>query len=205
MNGLSLESLIYHGRGPVDLAIEPGECVTLSGPSGSGKTLLLRAIADLDPCEGDIHLGDTSVRDVPAPRWRRMVSVLPAESLWWYDDVGHHFDEVDTRALYDLGFDDDVMSWQVSRLSMGERQRLGLVRLLSQSPEVLLLDEPTASLDTENVEHVESVIRRYQEERDAPVLWVSHDPRQELRVAKRHYRINGVVINPYTPVVEDQQ
>ncbi len=60
-----------------------------------------------------------------------------------------------------LGFAPDVLGWSVARLSTGERQRLALVRLLAQTPEVLLLDEATANLDPSNGARVESVVETY--------------------------------------------
>ncbi len=88
-----------------------------------------------------------------------------------------------------LGFDESVFDWQVSRCSSGEKQRLALLRLLENQPQVLLLDEPTASLDPESVERVESLIKTYRERNASPVLWVSHDAGQLARVADRQLRL----------------
>ncbi|MBN1464243.1 ATP-binding cassette domain-containing protein, partial [candidate division KSB1 bacterium] len=79
--------------------------------------------------------------------------------------------------------------WQVSRLSSGERQRLGLVRLLANRPAVLLLDEPTANLDPRFVGEVEAMLNRYKEQRPASLIWVSHDRGQLERVADRLFEI----------------
>jgi ABC-type iron transport system FetAB ATPase subunit len=115
--------------------------------------------------------------------------MLPAESQWWYDTVGMHFQTSDRDRLDALGFEEDVMSWTVSRLSTGERQRLALVRLLANRPRTLLLDEPTASLDTENVSRVEEIITCYRSVERASVLWVTHDRIQAERVASRHFEL----------------
>ena len=140
MPRLKIESLRFQGRGPYDLTVEPGECVCLSGPSGAGKTLLLRSIADLDPHEGRVFLDDVDSLTVDAPSWRQAVGLLPAESQWWWDTVGPHFPVVDGERLEALGFGEEVLAWEVSRLSTGERQRLALLRLLVNRPRVLLLD-----------------------------------------------------------------
>ncbi len=191
LDTLRIQDLHYRSWGPVDLDIAPAECVCLSGPSGSGKTLLLRAIADLDPHEGSIVLGDLECRETAAPNWRRRVGLLPAESQWWDERVGDHFPSVDEDRLTHLGFDLDVLGWSVSRLSTGEKQRLALARLLSNDPSALLLDEPTASLDPDNVSRAEAMIASYRREAGAPVLWVSHDPAQITRVADRAYRMHN--------------
>ncbi|GBC62991.1 ATP-binding protein [Desulfonema ishimotonii] len=189
MDGLHLEDLRFKDIGPVNLRIGRGECVGISGPSGAGKTLLLRAIADMDPHTGNVFLDGTESRDMTAPEWRKKVGLLPAESAWWADTVGAHFRSVSEVWFRRLGFEADVLSWEISRLSGGERQRLALLRLLTNRPEALLLDEPTANLDPESVMRVEELIGEYRRTCMAPVLWVSHDPRQLQRVASRRFLI----------------
>ncbi len=197
---LLVEAVTTHQLGPYSLHLDAGECVTLSGPSGSGKSLLLRAIADLDPHEGHVFLNNTQSENIPAPQWRQKVCLLPADSQWWHDDVGTHFTANATNADHStnekypyfksLGFDDSTYSWQVSRLSSGEKQRLALARALMNQPEVLLLDEPTASLDPQSTRAVEELVASYQQETGAAVLWISHDADQRARVSKRHYFLN---------------
>lgn len=169
-----------------------GECLVLSGPSGSGKSRMLRAIADLDPHEGMALLkGDPSTALTPQ-QWRRQVGMLAAESAWWEERVGAHFQgNVDKALMTSLGFTDEVLEWELARCSTGEKQRLALLRLLNNSPRVLLLDEPTASLDPANVARVEQVLLDYIQLNQAAAIWVSHDPKQIQRVASRHMRIQG--------------
>ncbi|MBD3335607.1 MAG: ATP-binding cassette domain-containing protein [Candidatus Eisenbacteria bacterium] len=191
MSRLRIEQLGFQQLGPFSLQVEPGQCVTLSGPSGSGKTLLLRAVADLDPHTGRVALGEAEQQAVTAPEWRRLVMMLPAESQWWYDKVEPHFPARQSSRLQRLGFDDGVMQWDIGRLSTGERQRLGLLRLLAHEPQALLLDEPTAGLDPAAARAVESLVADYRRERRCPVLWVSHDEAQVNRVAERAYRLEA--------------
>lgn len=183
--GLRIKGLVSRHVGPVSLAVAPGECVCITGKSGAGKSLLLRAIADLDVHEGGLWVDDTACSAVSGPQWRRLVGYLPAESAWWHDTVGEHFGAIEEDRFAALGFDVDVLRWEVSRLSTGERQRLALLRLLANAPRVLLLDEPTASLDRDNVANAELMIAQYRRNTGAAVLWVSHDPEQVGRVARR--------------------
>ncbi len=195
MNQFVIENLRTICGGPFSFAVRHGECVALSGPSGCGKTLLFRAIADLDPVQGCVWLDGEERSKIPAPLWRRKVGWLPAESTWWADRVGDHFKshklEDQKTTLPMLGFEEDVLDWQVDRLSSGEKQRLALFRLLLNEPHVLLLDEPTASLDSSNVWKVEEVVSNYRKSTHAAVLWTSHDPEQITRVSDRHLQLWG--------------
>lgn len=191
MSRLELTGFHSRGLGPIDLTIGSGECIVLSGPSGSGKTLLLRAIADLDPHEGDVSLDGESQLAMSGPAWRRKVGFLPAESHWWYERVRDHFRRDGEELVAKLGLPSESLNWEVQRLSSGERQRLALARLLSLAPEVLLLDEATANLDPEATARVERLIEEYRQQRDAAVLWVSHDREQRARIGDRGYLIRG--------------
>ncbi len=182
---LRADSLSIHDVGPVSLDIDTGACVGLSGPSGAGKTLLLRAIADMEPHGGAIYLDGTEQAQIPAPQWRRQVALLPAESMWWFDTVGEHFSRSDADGFDRLGLDTGILRWPVSRLSSGELQRLALLRLLENQPRLLLLDEPTANLDSENTARVEDMVRLFRKETGAAVLWIGHRHAQLRRVAGR--------------------
>ena len=190
MPSLRLQGLQPLGLDPIDLSIDAGERVFVSGPSGSGKTLLLRAVADLDPHLGEAYLDEAACSTMPGPAWRSRVGYLPAESHWWGDQVSDHFRDGDASLLQSLGFGQEVMDWEVRRLSTGERQRLALARLLANEPEVLLLDEATANLDPPNRERVEHLVEAYQQRHRAAVLWISHDPEQRARLGGRHWRID---------------
>jgi len=186
MNDLQVSDLVFQGRGPYNFRIAAGHVAGLQGASGAGKTLLLRAIADLDVHLGEVRLGDTICARVPAASWRKAVGLLPAESFWWFDKVGEHFQVPIERLagkLHQVGFGPEVLSWEVSRLSTGEKQRLAIVRLLQNDPRALLLDEPTASLDAANIERTERMLVDYCRQQQVPLLWVSHDPLQLARVA----------------------
>lgn len=191
MSTLRVNELFFHGIGPVNFVVTANQCVCISGTSGSGKTLLLRAIADLDAHKGTVFLDDVACIDVPPAMWRKQVGMLMADSQWWRDSVGEHFSQVNHDWLAMLGFDASVLDWPVSRLSMGERQRLAMVRLLCNYPKVLLLDEPTANLDADNTQQLEKLIKCYQQEMQAAVVCVTHNAAQIQRLADYHFQLEG--------------
>jgi len=191
LNRLQIKGLSARHVGPIDLEIPGGQCVVLSGASGSGKTMFLRAIADLDPHEGEIYLDDTACMVLAPNTWRKQVGLLVAESQWWGNVVSDHFNGKPTKYLEALGLDPEIMLWNIARLSSGERQRLGLVRLLVNKPKVLLLDEPTANMDPESTQKAEMLIKQYQSETGAAIIWVTHHHDQIERIAGRHFRMKN--------------
>jgi ABC-type iron transport system FetAB ATPase subunit len=185
---LRLEDLKIPDVEPINLTVASGECVGLSGESGSGKTRLLRAIADMDEHGGQVYEDDVAQDQVRAHEWRRRVALLPAESQWWFDTIAEHFDAHDEH-IKELGFESDVMNWHISRCSSGEKQRLSVLRMLSNCPRVLLLDEPTANLDENNAARVEDLVKKYLARHNAIAIWVSHDESQLRRVAQKCYHL----------------
>tara|TARA_B110000037_G_scaffold219152_1_gene283697 strand:- start:413 stop:1057 length:645 start_codon:yes stop_codon:yes gene_type:complete len=187
---LTLVNLRFLDWEAISLSMELGEAICIRGESGSGKSLLLRAIADLIPHEGEVTLKGELRSSVSASDWRRRVGYLPAEILWWEDSVLDHFLEAPSgERLGALGLSSECMEWHPHRLSMGERQRLGLLRLLDRDPEVLLLDEPTANLDDETARRVETMILDYAKEANAELIWVTHSESQAERVGLKRYRM----------------
>ncbi|WP_428298281.1 ATP-binding cassette domain-containing protein, partial [Hyphomicrobium sp.] len=114
----------------------------MEGPSGSGKTRILRAIADLDPVDGQIFLDGAERRETPAQAWRRAVRYVAAEPGWWADtpratlaDPGKSEVRI-ARLVAAVGLGEEALDRPVSQLSTGERLRLALVRALADEPSV---------------------------------------------------------------------
>ena len=189
---LEVRSLKTLHIGPISLKISPQSCLLIVGPSGSGKTLFLRALADLGPSEGEVYLEGKRREAFRPSEWRTKVGLLPAEVVWWSRKVKDHFRaEPDLWWFQALGLPEEAFEWETDRLSSGEKQRLGLLRLLANRPRVLLLDEPTANLDEVNARRVERLVLDYIEKENAAALWVTHDGGQIGRLGGRVLRISG--------------
>lgn len=173
-----LRSAVLRG---VSLTLAPGEGLAVVGPSGSGKTSLFRAIADLDPNEGEVWLSCAPRDTVPAPEWRRRVAYVPAEPGWWLPRAGDHVPEAALPMVERLGLSLAALDKPVASFSTGERQRLALAMAFARAPEALLLDEPTSALDESNRDDVEAAIREMLSQGTA-MLIASHDRSQVERL-----------------------
>ncbi|HEX5325239.1 MAG TPA: ATP-binding cassette domain-containing protein [Acetobacteraceae bacterium] len=189
---LELRGLRSRLAGPFDLGLDPGECVAITGPSGAGKSLFLRMIADLDPSEGEVRLHGRERHSWPAPAWRRQVLYNAAEPAWWCDRICDHFTASDRERAHELvpllDLPVTLFAAPVTQLSTGERLRMALIRAVAAEPAVLLLDEPTASLDQDSTALVEELLADRLAGGTA-ILLVTHNLQQARRVASRQVRM----------------
>jgi putative ABC transport system ATP-binding protein len=169
------------------------------GPSGSGKSTLLRLLNRLaDPDGGTIAFRGRPLAEHDPLALRREVSLVPqlpsllegtVESNLRYaaDLAGRPLDV--GRCLGLAGLEPGFAARDVTRLSVGEQQRAMLARALSQEPQVLLLDEPTAALDHAARDAVEATLAELRRQLDISLVVVSHDPEQARRLADRALRL----------------
>ena len=200
MPRLSVDSLRVSiaGKRLIDglsLEVSEGECVNLAGPSGAGKTLTLRAIATLMEADaGQLTLDGKAPRDLGFPAWRRKVVYVAQRPVMFDGSVSDNlqrafsyrsaqgaFDARAARALLERLGIADRLDQPARTLSVGEQQRVALVRSLLVGPDVLLLDEPTSALDPEATSAVETLIR----ESGKGILLVTHDAALSERLSAR--------------------
>jgi putative ABC transport system ATP-binding protein len=189
----------------VSLAIAPGQRIGLVGNSGSGKSTLLRVIAMLDPLDaGMIRYAGTVIRGAAVPAHRRKVAYLnqrPAMIAGSVEDnlrlpfelasCNQTFDRSEAIGmLTELGRSPTLIDQNAGKLSGGEQQSVALVRSMLAGPEILLLDEPTASLDSASTEAVERFLLNWANSDDQRAwIWASHDVDQVARMNDRILRV----------------
>jgi putative ABC transport system ATP-binding protein len=198
----------------VCLEVHPGDWLVISGPSGSGKTVLLRAIAMLDPIdEGIIHLRGRAIPCERVPAYRSEVVYLHQQPALFDGTVAKNLEnpyslKVHRTRKFDrariaerlggLGRDKGLLDRSSRDLSGGEAQIVALLRAIQLDPTVLLLDEPTASLDLAAVCAIEKLIGQWLEEQSdgRAVVWISHDMAQVRRISTRSLAMHSGRLGP---------
>jgi tungstate transport system ATP-binding protein len=171
----------------------------LMGPNGSGKSTFLRICALLEQADGGIvtYSDNNAVLQPDMALRRRITLVLPRIGVFnttVYRNVayplrvrGMSHAEIETHVNETLAFVglDGKKTQNARTLSSGETQRLGIARALVLDPEILFLDEPTASIDEENIRIIESIIKDMRKQNRSIVLMTTHDTAQAERMADR--------------------
>ena len=177
----------------VDLVIPEGGCTVLVGPSGSGKSTLLRLCNRLEaPAAGVVRFRGEDVASLDPLRHRRRVGMVFQRPVAFGGSVLDNLRVARpaltagdaAAALEEVGLPTRVLAREHATLSGGEAQRACLARTLLTEPEVLLLDEPTASLDAEAAAGLERLTTSLAEA-GTSLLWVTHDAAQAGRLADR--------------------
>lgn len=187
----------------VNLQVAPGDRCAVVGSSGSGKTLLLRSLSLLDSLdEGEVRWNGKTHHGWSVPDYRRQVVYLHQRPALWEGSVEanlqrpfqlqlHQARQFDRSQIINwlavLGRTESFLVQPQQELSGGEVQLVGFLRAIQLNPSVLLLDEPTASLDQETAMAMERLIDLWMAADSAAraFLWVTHDRGQADRVSNR--------------------
>lgn len=196
--------VVYDGRVVLDLpqlSIEEGEAYSLQGPNGAGKSTLLGIISFLNaPHQGQVRFEDKPVvwRESALRTLRRNVGLVEQLPVMFSrsvrENVGYGLairgvDKARRKRLVDEALDlvglAHLADSYAPRLSGGETQRVAIARSLASRPKVLLLDEPTASVDTQNRVIIEQIVADLRDRGDTTIVLCTHNRSQAAALCPR--------------------
>lgn len=199
MNILSIKKVTYSSDNTeilkeISFDVKKGDCISLVGQSGSGKSTLLKICADLIPISsGSIYFKENCYKTYNPIELRKLISYcVQIPHLFGntvYDNLEFPFkvrnEAVDENKLKQLlnrfNLNESYLEKDINSLSGGEKQRIALIRNLVYTPEILLLDEVTASLDKENTKIVEDYVQELNKD-GVTVLWITHSEEQSKSI-----------------------
>lgn len=184
----------------VNLNVSKGEFAAVVGPSGCGKSTLLNVAGMmLAPEEGEVDICGQNVSDLPKKKWTELRKkdigfIFQNHQLLPYLKAGEQLSvllktdpEKVNKLFKELGIE-NIINQYPSQLSGGERQRVAIARAFASNAELILADEPTASLDSERGRHVVEMIQMEVHNRNKAAVMVTHDERV-LDLADTVYRM----------------
>lgn len=193
---IRLDHIFFRHRGPggaagrpvledFSLRIEKGEKLIVKGRSGSGKSTLLRLIAWLEePDAGRMFFGGKPYESYSPPALRRRVSLVGQTPVTLDGTVRGNMalgleEKPGDAVFFDwmdrLGLERELLDREAKSLSLGQKQRVAVIRNLVMGPDVILLDEPTSGLDAVSARMFIGAMERLIKETGLTAVWVSHD------------------------------
>ena len=198
----------------LNLSVSRRDFVLVRGASGCGKSTLLRLICRLVPCEsGRILFKGVAVENIPPAELRRAIVYVAQIPVMSAGSVKHNLlfpfsfavnkgkktpsDDELTSMLERFYLQDIDLFREAGTLSVGQQQRLALMRAILLEPEILLLDEPTSSLDSESAAMVFRIVERLNSEQNRTILTVTHSDYAPSGVVKpRFFRLANAQLKP---------
>ena len=185
----------------ISVDIQKGDFIFVAGHSGSGKSTFFKLCSQLiSPTKGDIIYKGRSYKEYDPIEWRKSIAYcLQTPYLFGntvMDNLKFPYTIRDTKAdlhrieelLCTFMLDKTYLDKEVKNLSGGEKQRISIIRTMLCRPDILLLDEVTSALDTDNTLIVENVIETVNRE-GTTVLWISHNAEQSKKYGNKTIHI----------------
>ena len=194
----------------VNIEISKGQLIEIVGESGSGKSTLLNLILGLlKPIDGRIYFKNQKISSTDS-NWKNHFSFVPQESIIIDETIANNI----AIGVIDIKKDNSKLSYSMtasglnkfldkslnyslgeggSRLSGGENQRIGISRAIYRDTPVIVMDEPTASLDQKNQDKIVETINHIKNNQKKTIIIVSHKKLNGLQIDKTYNISNGIV------------
>lgn len=196
-------TLKYPEREPIAIpsgSATAGEITVLTGPSGSGKSTLINLLLRIiEPSSGEITIDDISLSKLKRSEWLAKIAWVPQEPKFPVSDIRQLFlmsspdasDEEIQKVLSDVGLADLTLQSSLA-LSIGQQRRLAMARALLRNSQILIMDEPSASLDEESEGKIIEVLQKAA--RDGKLVIVVSHREALISIAKTKIDFAGVLI-----------
>lgn len=194
----------------VTFNIKEAECLAIVGPSGSGKSTILRIIAGLiEPSSGEVYIDNKNMK-YSKPKDRNLTFVFQNLALYPHLTVKQNIEfsikknmskEELTTHVETIATELDIFNHLNKRpheLSGGERQRVALARSLATNADIILMDEPLASLDTSLKREITELILRIKTEEKKTIIYVTHDHNEAMKLGDKILVLNDGEVEQFS-------
>jgi putative ABC transport system ATP-binding protein len=179
----------------VNFNLKKSAITTLTGESGSGKSTFLKTLNALIPFQGKIFFKNKSILDYKPVILRKKICYIPQIPVAISDNIFNEFklinSEFASEAAYDIleefKLDNSVLKKNMNNLSVGQQQRIAIIRGILNQPEIMLLDEPTSALDENNIKLLKEIILRLNKEQKMTFLIVTHNLKMASEISEIKY------------------
>jgi len=158
----------------LSFTVKKRDILVFLGPNGAGKTTLLRALQNLLPYQGTVSWNAQKISYLPPQEFLQRQNLPPLNIEEFYAFKTSDSNVIKSM-IADVGLDESLLSHQFSELSTGQFQRILIGWALLDSPDVLILDEPTSGIDLGGEETIYSLLHKFWQKQNLTILLVTHD------------------------------
>lgn len=205
-----------HALRGVDLEVSKGEFIAVVGSSGSGKSTLFNVLGGLTPpSAGSVHIGGRSLSHMTNAertelrkntvgfvfqKYNLLPTLSAEDNIKLVRFVAGHDTEFDTsfREILDILGIAQRLKHKPRALSGGQQQRVAIARAIANGPSILLADEPTGNLDSQNSQAVLELLRRLNKRLNQTILMITHDEKAASYAHRKVHMLDGRLVQPIT-------
>ncbi len=180
----------------INLSVNKGDIIVIIGESGSGKSTFLKLLnALIPPTKGKIFFNGKDIYSYNPSNLRKKICFIPQVPIAISENVFNEFKIINpeikkedvAHLLHEFKLNENILNKSMNNLSIGQQQRISILRGIINKPEIILLDEPTSSLDEENIEILIEIIKKLNSKFQISFIVVTHNLKFGNIIANRKY------------------